>query len=146
MKRNFFIEIVCLVVVVLLFINAFTSRTIPPTQTISVGGALVSVEVADTIASRTQGLSGRDSLGINSGLLFVFDEPEEVGIWMKDMKFPIDIIWIDEEGVVIDVVEGATPESYPTVYTPYRDATYVLEVNSGFASTHRIRSGTRVTF
>ena len=67
-------------------------------------GAL-SVEVADTQASRELGLSGREKMGDDEGILFVFDTPGRYGFWMKDMQFPLDIIWINQNGVVVNMKE-----------------------------------------
>jgi uncharacterized membrane protein (UPF0127 family) len=67
------------------------------------------------------------------GLLFVFDEPGLHGIWMKDMRFPIDILWLDDAFQVVDVRKNVAPDSYPTVFKPTKPARYVLEVTAGFA-------------
>ena len=66
------------------------------------------LEVADTDASRTLGLSGRDSLDSGAGMLFTFDAPGIYPFWMKDMKFPLDMVWIDS-GKVVDVVTLRPP-------------------------------------
>lgn len=73
---------------------------------IVVGGKQLSVEVAYTDEEKEKGLSGRDSLDPNSGMLFVWDEPDTVSMWMKDTKIPLDIIFIDEELVVVSVYQG----------------------------------------
>ncbi len=108
----------------------------------------VAAEVADTQSARVKGLSGRPSLPEFAGMLFVMDEPSAVGIWMKDMKFPIDILWI-RGGTVIDMKErvqppksGASPGDIP-VYYPVAPADFVLEVNAGFARAHDIHIGDR---
>src|SRR4051812_48326835 len=62
-----------------------------------VEGKIISIEVADTPEARERGPSGRESLPQGSGVLFVFDAPATYGFWMKDMRFPIDIVWLDEE-------------------------------------------------
>lgn len=109
----------------------------------------VYAEVADTQASRTQGLSGRSGLALDEGMLFVFDYSGKYGFWMKDMLFPIDMVWINEDGVVVHVVRNATPESYfghnpPETFVNVPDAKYVLEVASGQADKFGLYLGTKV--
>lgn len=101
----------------------------------------INLEIADTTAKRSVGLSNRDSLDPDSGILFVFEEEGDYGFWMKEMRFSIDIIWIDENGKIVDIVESATPDSYPQVFRSSEPALYVLEVNSGFVDENRISIG-----
>jgi len=61
----------------------------------------INVELANTNASREIGLSYRTSMNQDEGMLFVFDKIGKYGFWMKDMNFPLDILWLDEEGRVI---------------------------------------------
>lgn len=110
------------------------------------GDLRIPVEIVDSPAERVRGLSGRTSLDETSGLLFIFEEPGEHGIWMKDMNFPIDIIWLDENFEVINIKRDATPDSFPTVFKPTRNASYVLEVNAGFAEKNAIKIGNRFHF
>ena len=108
-------------------------------------GAL-QVEVADTHASRELGLSGREKMGNDEGLLFVFDEPGRYGFWMKDMKFPLDIIWINQNGVVVDIERKVTPESYlkKKTFINKSEAIYVLEINAGLAEKFGLYLGSKV--
>jgi hypothetical protein len=114
------------------------------TQTLTVGDARIKVEVRDTEAGRELGLSGRNSLALDHGMLFVFDTPGPYGFWMKDMKFPIDIVWISEDLAVVGMVRWATPESYPEIFSPPSDIKYVLEVPAGYSTEHGIAVGQRV--
>ncbi|MBP9749336.1 MAG: DUF192 domain-containing protein [Candidatus Pacebacteria bacterium] len=107
--------------------------------------ALMSVEVVSKPDERRKGLSGREVIAEDAGMLFVFPTDELHGIWMPDMHFSIDILWLDTSLQVVDVHEGATPESYPEAFMPRRRARYVLEVPSGFVQTHGVRVGDVVT-
>lgn len=79
---------------------------------------------------RELGLSGREHLPENSGMVFVFDQPATRCMWMKDMKFSLDIVWIDDNKSIIKVLKDVRPETFPTSFcTP--DTRYVLEVNNG---------------
>ena len=108
---------------------------------ITLGTTTLSVEVADTPLLRERGLSGRASLLPLRGMLFEFEEDGVWGIWMKDMRFSIDIIWMDAHGTVKTVAHNAQPESYPKVFYPSAPTRYVLEVPAGFARTHNIVKG-----
>lgn len=111
-------------------------------------GVEIPVEVANDIASRAKGLSGRASLPENAGMLFTFPEPGLHQFWMPDMRFPIDIIWI-ESGIVVGISPDAQPETdplYPRRYSPPEPVRYVLEVNAGFARTRGILTGAPVVF
>ena len=109
---------------------------------VEIGGRKIPVEVVDTAISRMRGLSGRENLPENTGMLFVFDKPGKYTFWMKDMKFAIDIIWI-EDGRIVDIWENAQPPSQGEIpiYTPEYTSTYVLEVNAGFAKETGVKIG-----
>ena len=114
--------------------------------TVVIGGISLLIEIAETEEERRQGLSNRVSLDENSGMLFIFGQPSTGGIWMKDMRFPIDIIWIDENYSIIDIKHNAQPESFPEIFYPQTNAKYVLEVNAGFTKQHDIFVGDQVQF
>lgn len=93
------------------------------------------VEVADTIVSRARGLSGRAGLAENEGMLFVFGSSGAHGFWMRNMKFPIDIVWARGEKIV-GFTENAAPEPGKSllnlkVYYPPEPADRVLEIKAG---------------
>ncbi len=112
--------------------------------TLRIRESTLPVEVAETDAARTIGLSGREALAATSGLLFIFDEAEIYGFWMKDMKFPIDIIWINESWEVVDIDREVSPATFPTVFYPSAAVKYVLELNSGEASILGIDIGSKL--
>jgi len=91
-----------------------------------------SFEVADTTAEREQGLSGRESVP-QDGMLFIFPEKGNYGFWMKDMLIPIDMIWIADDGTVVDVDRNVLPETYPKAFHPSEPVRYVLETEAGDA-------------
>ena len=86
------------------------------------------VKVARTDEEREQGLQGVTTLADNEGMLFIFDEPDEVSFWMKDTEIPLDIIFIDEDQEVMQVSEGIPNNEEPITCD---DTAYVLEVNQG---------------
>ena len=93
------------------------------------------LEVADTPDEWVQGLMGRESLGWNRGMLFVFEEERELGFWMRNTLIPLDIVFLDQELVVVDV-QTMRPEhenesrSLP-IYTSAAPAMYAIEINEG---------------
>ena len=127
-----------------------------PNSVVLVGGAAFKVELAITQEQRTQGLSGRASLAPGAGMLFVFDEAGRYSFWMKEMRFPLDLIWVDARCTVVDITSGAPPPvpgqsasggpSELPLYTPVTPVQYVLEVNGGETEAVGIRVGDRVEF
>lgn len=115
-------------------------------QYIKIAGLELKVELAVTPLQKQQGLSGRNALSEKEGMLFVFDKPDKYSFWMKDMNFPIDIIWISPSGEVVHIKKDARPESYPATFVNIEDALYVLEVASGFSDKNNLKEGDRVLF
>ena len=105
------------------------------------GGEAFVFEVAGTNALRARGLSGRERLEPGKGMFFVFLKDDRHGFWMKDMRFSIDIIWLDSEYHIVDVKKDATPASYPEIFWPSRPARYVVEVPAGFFDEHHLKAG-----
>jgi uncharacterized membrane protein (UPF0127 family) len=105
------------------------------------------VELALTKEEQAQGLSGRNELRETEGMLFIFPQSGKYNFWMKDMNFPIDMIWVGEDMKVIYIKKDARPESYPEMYGPAKgeqDAKYVLEVVSGFSEKNNLKEGDRI--
>jgi len=116
---------------------------------VKINNTEIEVEIADTPEKRTKGLSGRDSLDQNKGMLFVFPKGSNATFWMKDMKFDLDIFWIRDAKVVkIDkntkAQKAGTPDDKLTLYHSEGPIDYVLEVNSGFADKNSIKVGDKV--
>lgn len=116
----------------------------PARSVVKVGDVPIRVGVATTSEQRAHGLSGRESLEPLEGLLFVFDEVDYHGIWMKDMRFPIDVIWISEDMRVVGITEGLLPESYPEVFEPPEPVKYVLETARYYSESFDIEVGDTV--
>ena len=107
---------------------------------------LIETELANDFATRQKGLSGRECIGDNQAMLFEFDTSERWGIWMKDMKFSIDIVWLDADKKVIDVEEGVSPDSYPSIFYPKGFASYVIEFGQGGISRKNITVGDQISW
>lgn len=113
-------------------------------KSITIQGARVVVDVADTEDARQKGLSGRQSLLDGRGLLMVFPSDVFPGIWVKDMRFPIDIIWIDSDWKVVQVTPDIAPATIPKIFYPDYYVRYILEVPADFADVHAIKPGDKV--
>ena len=116
------------------------------TPRIEAPGGAIRYTVADDDTERAQGLSGTKSLAGNTGKLFIFDRESKHGFWMKDMRYPIDIIWLDAAREVVHIKRSATPESFPEIFYPDQPALYVLEVNAGDAERLGIVGGVRLSW
>lgn len=120
------------------------------TAQLTIGSTTIKAEIADTDAAQEKGLSGRFSLPEGQGMLFVFDEPGAWGIWMKDMNFPIDIVFVDEAGGVVSVEKNISPDTYqqnpPKIFYPPLAVKYVLELPAGYADAHDIGPESKVKF
>ena len=89
-------------------------------------------------------------------MLFVSEQSSRQSFWMKDMKFPIDIIWLDSNGTVvhiehtlqpcISVLNPAASIRNCPIYTPDKDSQYVLETIAGFSQKHNVKIGTHIDF
>lgn len=97
--------------------------------------------VSDTPIERSRGLAVTTTLSEDQGMLFIFDEPGVYPFWMKDMHFPIDILWLDENKEVVYIHSSAKPEDYPATYNPQTEARYVLEVVDGFVEDYGVKVG-----
>ena len=124
----------------------------PDGPAVTVGNAVFQVEVADTPQARSKGLSGRDSLPLMSGMIFVFESGRTSSFWMKGMRFPLDFVWIGEECTVVDThtnIQPSTPDTDDGQLPLYRSdspAMYTLEINAGKVAEVGIEVGDSVTF
>lgn len=112
------------------------------------GNVSFNCEIADTPLERSIGLMNRESLEPEEGMLFIFESPQNVSFWMKNTLIPLDIVFIDESGTVVNI-EQANPEpgvsdADLTQYSSDRPVKWVLEVNQGLCAAHGIMPGTSV--
>jgi len=114
---------------------------------IRVNSTVIKAEVASTSAQQAKGLGGRACIGNNQGMLFVFNRPSNYAFWMKDMRFPIDIIWIDANHKVVAEEIDVQPSTYPDRFVNKdKPAQYVLELKAERARSLKINLGTIINF
>lgn len=110
---------------------------------LSVAGRTVSVELALDVPTRTRGLMHRPSLGEDAGMLFVFPDSAPRTFWMRNTLVPLDLIFLDDQGRVINVEEAPPMVERPGFHSD-RAARYVLELNRGWCSRHGLQAGDRI--
>ena len=120
-----------------------------PLEPVRIGEVSVQASVARTPEERQQGLSGTPYLPEGVVKLFVFDAVGDLGIWMKDMQYPIDILWLDTAGQVVHIEDMVQPNTYVSdtnaeVFNSPVPAQYVIETKAGFVAENDIRIGSYV--
>jgi uncharacterized membrane protein (UPF0127 family) len=145
--KGIIIIITSLVLIIAVILTVYSLTNVRPTTTVRLGSAVFSMRLAATNETRQQGLSGIAHLGAMDGLLMVFQGDDYWGIWMKDMKIPLDIIWLNNEKKVIYIVSDASPSlGTSKTFTPTDTARYVLEVLAGTTKRVPIQVGDNATF
>jgi len=149
--RRFVIGVVIVALVAFVAVSAavgYYMYSAPKTTQIELDGVTLTVELATTPAAQQQGLSDRDSMPADHGMLFVFNQEAEWGFWMHEMRFSLDIIWFNANRQAV-FIEQDLPPCTPAacaVYTPPVNAMYVLEVNAGFVRTNGVKVGDTFSF
>jgi len=113
---------------------------------IKFSGGQLRAEKEQTEASREKGLSGRSCIADNQAMLFVFDKSGYYPFWMKDMKFNIDMIWLNSDKQVVYTADNVAASSYPRTFVSDKPAQYVVEVAAGQASKLGLVSGRQLFF
>lgn len=103
--------------------------------------ASIAIEIADTPETQMKGLMGRRTMDDNSGMLFVFELIEPQKFWMKNTRIPLDIIFVGENGCIVNIVELTTPMSNQS-YRSSGSVKYVVEVRAGFAKRFQLDTDT----
>ena len=115
---------------------------LPPANSIKmkIGNSNYNIELATTIAQKTKGLSGRDSLCKNCGMLFTFGFETNLPFWMKDTLIPLDMIWLDKNGKIVDI-QTVTEINSTKIYQNQTPAQYVLELNANDSQKINLKRG-----
>ena len=136
------------VIVIILAVVAFYAKPFfidAGKKILTVGSQSFEVGIADNALTRAQGLSGRPALGEREGLFFLFASTGNYGFWMKNMNFPIDIVWIKGDRVT-GFSENLQPEpkknifNLPVFYPP-GEIDKVLEINAGAVKKYNLQVG-----
>ncbi len=119
-------------------------KTDQPTRLLSIDGTVYRLEIAATPEQQARGLSGRRGLLAGDGMLFANTGADERCIWMKDMQFPIDIIWVNTDKTTAKVMSNVQPDTYPQTFCA--EAQYVIELKAGEAARHGLETGQPLQF
>ena len=155
MKTRLIIGIIVVVIVVIVavvLVNLVTKTlSLPfttPKATATIDGHTFHITVVKTEKDQEIGLSNRSSLPKNEGMLFPFPKPDYYAFWMRNMKFPIDIIYIANKKIVTIYSDVAAPTNSNVpliIYKPNQPADTVLEINAGLVSQYHFKTGDSVS-
>lgn len=123
-----------------------TTETTLEKQTITIGSKKLFIKIADEPYEQTQGLSGKEYMAEDEGMIFIFEQSLIPAFWMKNMKFGLDIIWIDAENKIIGLEKNVSPDTYPKTFSPSSPIKYVLEVNADWSDKNQIKAGDKISF
>ena len=146
-KINFRIPVIMLIGIIIISSLFLANR--PHQQAIVTfpDGSKILAQIADSSIELETGLKDFAELPPGSGMIFIFEDPNLYGFWTKDMSFNIDIIWCNDDGEVIHMVEDIPPciDDCEVIY-PSEGAKFVVELNGGFISEHGISTGDTITY
>jgi len=117
-----------------------------PKPTAAINGHVLELEVVRTPQAQSRGLSGREFLADNAGMLFIYEKPGIPGFWMPDMLISLDIIWINKEHKIVGIENNVAPETFPEIFRPPSPVMYVIEANATWAKDHGVTAGDEVLF
>jgi uncharacterized membrane protein (UPF0127 family) len=147
MKQDFLIALLIAALLECAFVAGGLAILRPGnTATLETGGRSFLLDVANTPASREQGLGGRQALAASQGLLFVFGGSDSECFWMKGMRFPLDIIWLSNSKKVAYIESNVEPATYPKQFCPAVPTAYGIELNAGTAQAAGIQLGQTLKF
>lgn len=114
---------------------------------IRIGDEILTVEIADTHESRANGLMGRTELPEGEGMLFVYDKPQRLVLWMKNTYVPLSIAFFDEDKSLMNILDMDPPIGKTLIrYRSTAPALYALEVPQGWFENHKIDVGAKFSF
>lgn len=135
-----------LLAVVVVVAVVFIAEYMKPRTDVRIGDGVYRARIVRSGAELAKGLSGTTELGAGQAMLFVFPEQKIWSIWMKDMQYPIDVVWFNNKKIVVHIVKNMSPESYPESFTPDKPARYVLELPAGSVESRRIQIDQKAVF
>ena len=131
----------------LFFSLAACQNSRPVINSVLIGGQNIKLELADTNESRALGLGRRDWLAPDAGMLFIFSDYQVRNFWMKEMRFPLDIIWLKDNQIVGFVQNVPAPTSHQLIiYQSDQPVNYVLELKAGWLEKNQVQAGDKVEF
>lgn len=151
LKSRHFISLVILVVCVgmlaasIVFLQKPDEALRENTAAVRLGSQKFSLDIADTDSKRMQGLSGREQLAKDQGMLFVFPIADRQCMWMKDMYVSLDMVWLDSQKEVVSIQTDIAPDTYPQQFCA-DNAQYVIELPAGATQNMGLQVGEQLDF
>jgi uncharacterized protein len=149
-KNPYAIPVILMVFVFIVFsfFNIFYPMIKSRSVYLTIGGGVFNARLATTESERSKGLSGVRELKPNEALLMAFPYESNWSVWMKDMKIPIDVIWLDSQGKVLYIVTDISPDNSDNViFTPNSDLVkYILEIPAGKVKESSINEKSMASF
>jgi uncharacterized membrane protein (UPF0127 family) len=133
-------------VVLVLFLFGIWLNNYKPSDNLLLGSHKYSLIIAKTPASQEKGLGDRNSLPQNQGMLFAYQGQALYCFWMKDMRFSLDMIWVNSDKKVVYIKQDVSPNSYPKAFCSPNLAEYVIELNAGQVQAAGIYTGEHLNF
>lgn len=115
---------------------------------LTINNTTLNVEEATTADQQTLGLSNRAHMANDQGMLFIFNKPQALAFWMYEMKFPLDIMWVNSQWQIVHIEQNLAPcpsKGTCQSYMPMQSAQYVVEANAGFVKSNQIKLGDKIT-
>ncbi|HIK18375.1 MAG TPA: DUF192 domain-containing protein [Leptolyngbyaceae cyanobacterium M33_DOE_097] len=120
-------------------------QTLPISAQVEIANQVIELEVARTPAEQAMGLMYRESLPDNRGMLFIFNPPRPVGFWMKNVRFPLDMVFLRNQKIIQIASEVPPCEAKPCpIYSPPGVVDQVIELRGGRAKELQLKQGDRV--
>lgn len=141
MKKTIYLLPILILLVLLIFASGKKNRGRGENY-VQIKEKKFTVELALTEEEKIRGLGGREEICVSCGMFFVFGQSGKYSFWMKDMKFPLDIIWI--AGGKISRIANNIPPEYQGIISPDASADKVLEINGGLAEKYNFKIGDSV--
>jgi uncharacterized protein len=138
-------EVLLLLLTALVLAGIFWAYGFRSNPVLQAGGQKYGLEVAKTPDEQRQGLSGRASMPRHRGMLFIFPKEGRQCFWMKDMRFSLDIIWVDSQKKVKHIARDVSPDTYPDAFC-HEAARYVIELGAGEAAKAGLHKGQTLQF
>ena len=134
------ILVLFLIITLILFLNSFQKKK---QGQVCFKNYCFEVKIARTIAQRAKGLMFREKIENNQGMLFVFKSEKKYSFWMKNVSFPLDIIWLNADKKVVFISPSTQPcnNSECVAIKPTTKAQYVLEINKGLVKEIGLKIG-----
>lgn len=143
-KTTYFVVVLSLVFVGSVLWLAITGAKDKATCPARVNGQCLEVEAVSSKQDQAVGLSKYQSYSDNKAMLFDFGTPKTACMWMKNMKFSIDIVWVNGQNKITKIEKNVTPGTYPQTFCA-DNTSYVLELNSGAATKAGLSVGQRLS-